>query len=437
MASEARATGAPVVKIAVIGAGIAGNVVAAALHRDHEVTVFEAGEHVGGHSHTHRVQHEGREYVVDTGFIVYNERTYPAFTRLLAELGVETQPSSMSFSVRCESTDMEYNGTTINSLFAQRSNLFRPAFHRMWRDILRFNRHAPQAVEQGGSELTLGDYVREHRYSPQFVNHYLLPMAAAIWSATPVDVEAMPARFLIGFFRNHGMLNVNDRPQWRTVVGGSQCYVEKLVAPFRARIHLRTPVESVQRLATHVQVKVQGSETQRFDQVFFACHSDQALRLLGDATSLEREVLGAIRYQANEVVLHSDVSLLPRRRLAWAAWNYHLPRDPVDRVCVTYNMNILQGLQSQSPLCVTLNRGDAIAPEKVLRRLSYDHPVFTTQAVAAQSRQRELNGAQRSYYCGAYWRNGFHEDGVVSAQQALQHWQEDMRDAQRALSRAG
>jgi uncharacterized protein len=425
------------VKIAVIGAGISGNVAAATLHRDHEVTVFEAGDHVGGHSHTHRVQHEGREYAVDTGFIVYNERTYPAFSSLLAELGVETQLSSMSFSVRCESTDMEYNGTTINSLFAQRSNLFRPAFHRMWRDILRFNRHAPLAVERGGSELTLGDYVREHCYSPQFVNHYLLPMAAAIWSATPVDVETMPARFLIGFFRNHGMLNVNDRPQWRTVVGGSRRYVEKLVAPFRSRIHLRTPVESVQRLATHVQIKVRGAEAQRFDQVFFACHSDQALRLLSDATPAEREVLGAMRYQANEVVLHSDVSLLPRRRLAWAAWNYHLPRNPVDRVCVTYNMNILQGLQSQSPLCVTLNRGDAIAPEKVLRRLTYDHPVFTSQAVAAQSRQRELNGALRSYYCGAYWRNGFHEDGVVSAQQALQHWQEDLGDAQRALSRAG
>jgi predicted NAD/FAD-binding protein len=426
------------VKIAVIGAGIAGNVVAAELHRDHEVTVFEAGDHVGGHAHTQRVQHEGREHVVDTGFIVYNERTYPAFTRLLSDLGVATQPSSMSFSVRCESTGMEYNGTTINSLFAQRSNIFRPAFHRMWRDILRFNRHAPQAVEHGSSDLTLGDYVREHHYSPQFVNHYLLPMAAAIWSATPVDVETMPARFLIGFFRNHGMLNVNDRPQWRTVTGGSNRYVEKLVAPFRSRIHLRTPVESVRRLASHVQIKVRGVEMRRFDRVFFACHSDQALLLLGgDASPAERAVLGAMRYQSNEVVLHGDASLLPRRRLAWAAWNYHLPRDPVDRVCVTYNMNILQGLQSKSPLCVTLNRGAAIAPGKVLRRLSYDHPVFTTQAVAAQARHRELNGARHSYYCGAYWRNGFHEDGVVSAQQALRHWREDLRDAQCALPRVG
>jgi predicted NAD/FAD-binding protein len=424
-------------KIAIIGTGIAGNVVAARLHAGHEITVFEAGDHIGGHSHTQRVQHEGRDYDVDTGFIVYNERTYPGFTRLLAGLGVATQPSAMSFSVRCERSGLEYNGTTINTLFAQRSNILRPSFHRMWRDILRFNRHAPEAVERGGHELTLGEYVRAHDYSPQFVNNYLIPMAAAIWSATPVDVDAMPARFLIGFFRNHGMLSVNDRPQWRTICGGSARYVEKLVAPFRSRIYLRAPIESVQRLATHVLVKPRGAEPLRFDQVFFACHSDQALRLLQDPTPQEREVLGAMPYQTNEVVLHNDVRLLPRRRLAWAAWNYHLPLEPADRVCVTYNMNILQGLQSQTPLCVTLNRSAAINPDKVLRRLVYEHPVFTTAAVAAQARQRELNGAQRSYFCGAYWRCGFHEDGVFSAERALQHWQEDRRDAQCALPRAG
>jgi uncharacterized protein len=424
-------------KIAIIGAGVAGNVAAAELHRNHEVTVFEAGDHVGGHSHTHRVEIDGQEHAVDTGFIVYNERTYPEFTRLLTRLGVATRPSTMSFSVRCESSGLEYNGNTINTLFAQRSNFFRPSFHRMWRDILRFNRHAPQAVEAGGGELTLGEYVRAHDYSPQFVNNYLMPMAAAIWSATPVDVAAMPARFLIGFFRNHGMLSVNDRPQWRTIEGGSARYVEKLVAPFRSRIHLRTPVESVQRFATHVMVKVRGAEAQRFEQVFFACHSDQALRMLGDATPAEREVLGAMRYQRNEVVLHTDASLLPRRRLAWAGWNYHLPREAMDRVCVTYNMNILQGQVTREPLCVTLNRSDAIAPQKVLRRVVYDHPVFNTEAVTAQLRHREINGARRSYFCGAYWRFGFHEDGVQSALRALEHRHEDDGDAQRALSRTG
>jgi predicted NAD/FAD-binding protein len=424
-------------RIAIIGAGIAGNVAAARLHREHEVTVFEAGDHVGGHSHTHRVQHEGREFQVDTGFIVYNERTYPEFTRLLAEVGAATQPSSMSFSVHCERTGLEYNGTTINTLFAQRRNIFRPSFHRMWRDILRFNRHAPAAVDADKHDLTLGDYVREHGYSREFIEHYLWPMAAAVWSATPVDVAAMPARFLVGFFRNHGMLSVNDRPQWRTVRGGSARYVERLTAPFRSRIWLRSPVERVTRDAGGVLVKARGGEPMRFDQVFFACHSDQALRLLADPTPAERAVLGAIRYQRNEVVLHTDVSLMPQRRRAWAAWNYHLPRERAGQVCVTYNMNILQNLDSRVPLCVTLNRSAAIDESRVLRRLSYEHPVFTVAAVAAQARHREINGTHGSYYCGAYWRHGFHEDGVVSALQALQHRSEDLAHAQRAVPRVG
>jgi len=424
------------VKIAIIGAGIAGNVVAARLHERHEITVFEAGSHVGGHSHTHTVEIEGQPVTVDTGFIVYNERTYPEFTRLLRDLDVPTKPSNMSFSVRCESSGLEYNGTTINSLFAQRRNLFRPSFHRMWRDILRFNQHAPIAAAAGGMEQTLGDYVREHEYSPQFINHYLLPMAAAIWSATPVDVYAMPMRFLVGFFGNHGMLSVNDRPQWRTIDGGSMRYVERLVAPFRHRIQLDRPVEWVRRLPTQVQVCPRGGEAQNFDRVFFACHSDQALAMLQDASPAEREVLGAIRYQDNEVVLHTDATLLPKRRLAWAAWNCHLPREAAEQVCVTYNMTILQGQRTRAPLCVTLNRSEAIDPTKVLRRVSYAHPVFNVAAVAAQARQRELNGAQGTYFCGAYWRNGFHEDGVWSALQALQHFAEE-GDAQRALHRAG
>lgn len=423
-------------RIAIIGSGIAGNVVAARLRAAHEITVFESGSHVGGHSDTQLVEVDGQPVAVDTGFIVYNERTYPEFTRLLRELDVATRPSNMSFSVRCESSGLEYNGTTINSLFAQRRNLFRPSFHRMWRDILRFNRHAPEAVEAAGGELTLGSYVREQGYSPQFIRHYLLPMAAAIWSATPVDVLAMPMRFLVGFFRNHGMLTVNDRPQWRTIEGGSRRYVERLVAPFRARIRLNTPIEAVRRFPTHVSVQPRGGEAQRFDQVFFACHSDQALALLHDPSPAEREVLGAIRYQENEVVLHTDASLLPQRRLAWAAWNYHLPREAADRACVTYNMNILQDLRTPRPLCVTLNRSEAIDPSTVLRRAAYAHPVFNTAAIAAQARHREVNGAQRSYFCGAYWRHGFHEDGIWSALQALRHFAED-GDEQRAVYRTG
>jgi predicted NAD/FAD-binding protein len=357
---------------------------------------------------------------------------------LLADLGVASQASSMSFSVRNEASGLEYNGNTINTLFAQRRNLLRPSFHRMWRDILRFNRHAPGILEhQGQHDMTLGDFVRAHAYSRQFVDDYLLPMASAIWSAAPADIGAMPARFLIGFFRNHGMLTVNDRPQWRTVCGGSEKYVKRLVAPFRARIHLRTPVAGVRRADGGVQLRLASGEVRQFDRVFFACHSDQALALLEDASAAERSILGAIPYQENEVVLHTDARLLPRRRLAWAAWNYHVPRTAVERVCVTYNMNILQALDLPQTLCVTLNRSAAIDPAKILRRIVYHHPLFTRAAVAAQARRHEINGVNGSYFCGAYWRYGFHEDGVVSAQQALECFAREAPHAQRALYRLG
>ena len=425
-------------KIAIIGAGIAGNVVARGLHPRHDITVLEAGNHVGGHSHTHHVEVGGAAFAVDTGFIVYNDATYPRFSRLLAELGVATQASAMSFSVRNETTGLEYNGTSINTLFAQRRNLLRLRFHRMWRDILRFNRHAPALLDtQLHHDVTLGDYVREHKYSREFVDDYLLPMASAIWSAAPVDIGAMPARFLIGFFRNHGMLSVNDRPQWRTVSGGSEKYVERLVAPFRSRIHLRSPVAGVRRSNGRVLLRMRNGERQQYDRVFFACHADQALALLEDASVAERSILGAIPFQENEVVLHTDTRLLPQRRLAWAAWNYHVTREPAERVCVTYNMNILQALAAPQTLCVTLNRSAAIDPVKVIRRVTYHHPLFTGDAVAAQARLRQINGVNRSYYCGAYWRYGFHEDGVVSAEQALESFSTEVPDAQRALYRLG
>ena len=425
-------------KIAIIGAGISGNVVARGLHRHHEITVFEGGDHVGGHSHTHQLEVGGRPFTVDTGFIVYNNLTYPRFSALLAELGVESRATAMSFSVRNEMSGLEYASTSINTLFAQRCNLLRLRFHRMWREILRFNRQASALPDaHPHHDTTLGDYVREHGFSPEFVHNYLLPMASAIWSAAPADIGAMPARFLIGFFRNHGMLSVNDRPQWRTVCGGSAQYVARLVAPFRARIHLRTPVAGVRRSAQGVQLRLAGGETRQFDRVFFACHSDQALALLEDASAVERAVLGAMPYQENEIVLHTDTRLLPQRRLAWAAWNYHVTHEPAERVCVTYNMNILQALDSTETVCVTLNRSSAIDPAKILRRLSYQHPLFTCAAVAAQARLPQINGVNRSYFCGAYWRYGFHEDGVVSAEAALACFAREVPLAQRALHRLG
>jgi predicted NAD/FAD-binding protein len=421
-------------KIAVIGSGIAGNVAAYHLQREHEITMFEAAGHIGGHSHTHEIEHEGQHIAVDTGFIVFNNRTYPNFIALLDELGVASQASEMSFSVQCEVSGLEYNGTTLNSLFAQRSNLLRPTFWRMIRDILRFNREALALLDPAHPEVALGDYLAAQRYSPQFIEQYVVPMGAAIWSASPATLRQFPASYLVRFFHNHGMLQVNDRPQWRTIEGSSARYVAKLTAPFRDRIRLNTPVTSVHRTAAGVMVRPAGGEPERYDRVFFACHSDQALRLLADATDAEREVLGAIRYQRNDVVLHTDTSLLPRRKLAWAAWNYHRLDHESERVAVTYNMNLLQQLHTRTPLLVTLNLTDRIDPARTIKQLTYEHPIHTPAAIAAQSRHAEIDGANRAYFCGAYWRFGFHEDGVVSALDALAHFRRE-HDAQRALHR--
>ncbi len=423
-------------KIAIIGTGISGNVVACHLSLEHDIVVFEANSHVGGHTHTHIVEQAGRVYHVDTGFIVFNDWTYPNFVELLAELEVESQPSHMSFSVRDERTGLEYNGTSLNTLFAQRANLLRPSFWRMLRDILRFNREAPALLTQSDNDLSLGKYLGAQGYSREFIEHYIIPMGAAIWSTDPDSMQLFPVRYFVRFFHNHGMLSVGERPQWQVIRGGSARYVEKLIAPFRERIRLNTPVEWIRRLPGRVIVKARGLQAERFDAVFLACHSDQALRLLTDATAQEREVLGAIAYQRNEAVLHTDTRLLPRKRHAWAAWNYHVLPEKRTAVALTYNMNILQSLDAPQPLLVTLNRSDAIDPDRIIKRIDYHHPLYTPRGMAAQARQREINGPLNTYFCGAYWRFGFHEDGVVSALKALYHFREQ-RHAQRTLSWAG
>jgi len=422
-------------KIAVIGTGIAGNVAAYQLCREHAVTVYEANNYVGGHTHSHDIAWQDQQYTVDTGFIVFNYKTYPHFTRLLNELDVAVQPSPMSFSVKCEKTGLEYNGTSLNSLFAQRRNLLRPGFYRMLRDILRFNREAPALLDASASDISLGDYLYRNGYSRQFMEHYLIPMGAAIWSAEPRSMYLFPARFFVRFFHNHGMLSVNDRPSWHVIQGGSRSYVDKLIRPFAHRIRTTAMVEAVQRYPDHVSIKVKGCEAERYDAVFIACHSDQALRMLQDPSRAEQAILGAIRYQENEAVLHTDSSVLPKRRLAWAAWNYHILPQAQDRVALSYNMNILQSIRAPVQFCVTLNNSSAIDPSMIIKRLTYHHPVFTPHAVAAQARQADINGVRRTYYCGAYWRFGFHEDGVVSALNALQHFKE-RQDAQLSLPRA-
>ncbi len=410
-------------RIAIIGSGIAGNTIAYHLQREHDITVFEAGSHIGGHTHTHDIELDDRRHAVDTGFIVFNDRTYPNFIALLDELGVAWQPSHMSFSVRCEKTGLEYNGTNLNALFAQRRNLLRPAFYRMIQDILRFNRQALELLAEG-PEIRLGDYLAQNGYGQDFIDYYIIPMGSAIWSTEARQMLQFPARFFVRFFHHHGMLTVNDRPQWRVIRGGSASYVEALTAGFRDRIRLNTPVAEVRRLKRSVRVKPVGGVEESFDWVFFACHSDQALAMLNDPSAAEREVRGAIPYQENSIYLHTDRSLLPKRKLAWAAWNYHVTAKPLDRVAVTYNMNILQGLDAREQILVTLNHTDHINPAKVIKRLTYHHPVYTTDGTLAQARHGEISGINRTAYCGAYWRNGFHEDGVVSALAALRHFRE-------------
>jgi predicted NAD/FAD-binding protein len=423
-------------KVAIIGTGIAGNVAAYKLHPEHDITVFEAGSYVGGHTNTVDVYENGRSIAVDTGFIVFNDRTYPNFINLLDEIGQESQPSEMSFSVRADTGALEYSGSSLNGLFAQRSNLLRPKFYRMIRDILRFNHEALSSVEQLNDARSVGDYLDENGYSQEFVNYYLVPMAAAIWSAEPVSVLDMPILFLVRFFANHGLLQIKDRPVWRVIKGGSRQYVNKLVAAHRDRIRLNTRVRSVRRTGNGVEIRTDAAGSERFDFVFFACHSDQALALLQDPTAAEREVLGAIRYQPNEAILHTDSALMPKRRHAWAAWNYHIPEDMSRHVAVTYNMNILQGLKTEKDYCVTLNCDEYIDPQRIIARVQYEHPIYSQEAVVAQNRQADLN-ADRTYYCGAYWRNGFHEDGVVSALSAVGHFEERLANAELYLRRAG
>lgn len=410
-------------KIAIIGSGIAGNTIAHHLHQHHDITVFEANSHVGGHTHTHDIEIFGKNYAIDTGFIVFNDRTYPQFIDLLDSLKVAWQPSQMSFSVRNETNGLEYNGTSLNSLFAQRRNLFKLKFYGMIRDILRFNKQSV-ALLNSDDEIKLGDYLLNNGYKPAFINEYIVPMGAAIWSTDAAKMMDFPARFLVRFFHHHGMLTVNNRPQWRTISGGSARYVEKLSAAFSHKIRLNTPIVSVVRQDDCVKIKPKHGDEETFDYVFFACHSDEALKLLNaNSTLLERDILGAIPYQENTVYLHHDISLLPKRKLAWAAWNYHVTAQPSNKVLVTYNMNILQNFTSPQPILVTLNHTNFINPAKVIKRLKYTHPVFNIAGAAAQARHAEISGHNRTGYAGAYWRNGFHEDGVMSAQAALKHFE--------------
>lgn len=407
-------------KIAIIGSGISGNTLAYHLNSNHQITLFESNSRVGGHSHTHKIEIANQKLNVDTGFIVFNKKTYPHFLNLLHELKVPYENSAMSFSVKDSQKDFEYNGTNLNALFAQRKNLISPTFYKMIKEILRFNKNSTLLLKNN-EEISLGEYLDREAYSDFFKKYYILPMGSAIWSSDVKTMMTFPAKFFVRFFDNHGMLNINDRPQWLTITGGSINYVKKLISPFEKNIKLNSQIKSVERKNDHVAIQFHD-RTERFDWVFFACHSDEALKLIKSPTQDEKNVLKAIPYTDNEVILHFDERFMPRRKLAWAAWNYHVTEDSSSPVSLTYNMNILQNLKTNVPVLVTLNPQEKIDKHKIIKKLSYAHPQYSLKSIEAQSKHHLISGVNRTSFAGAYWGNGFHEDGVKSAIDAIEQF---------------
>lgn len=405
-------------RIAVIGGGISGMLSWYLLQQKHDVTLLEANDYLGGHTATVDVEVQGEQYAIDTGFIVFNNWTYPIFNKFIAELGVAALPTEMSFSVKNSQHNLEYNGNTFTSLFAQKRNIFRPSFWKMLLQITRFNKLGKQlvAADHPDLDLELGAFLDKHDFGQGIRDNYLLPMGAAIWSAGLTDMPKFPVRFFLRFFNNHGLLNISDRPQWSVIKGGSKRYVEAMLAKTGTeKLRLNQQISGVSRTAEGVLIHYADGQTEQFDKVVFACHSDQALALLRDPSQAETAVLGGIAYQQNEVVLHTDTRLLPVRQAAWASWNYNLDSKRSDRSTLTYNMNILQRLTAPVTFCVTLNDTANIASDKILGVYHYAHPVYNPMTLACQQRRAEINGQHNSYFCGAYWYNGFHEDGARSA----------------------
>ncbi|MFP3868852.1 MAG: NAD(P)/FAD-dependent oxidoreductase [Desulfobacteraceae bacterium] len=402
-------------RLAVIGVGISGLVAAYLLSPEHEVTVFEANHYLNGHSHTVDVPSGGLTYPVDTGFIVFNETTYPNFVKLLKRLGVDWQPANMSFSITNARTGLEYGFRNLNGLFAQRRNLVSLRFYRMLMDIWRFRRGLESLAPDKDYALEIGSYLKQKKYSSGFGEDFLLPLGSALWSSDPRQIQKFPARYLMEFFQRHRFLNLGRKIRWQTIRGGSRQYVERIVRPFQEGIRPNCPVAWVKRHQDFVEVKPRQGETERFDRVIIATHSDQALALLADPSDPEHEILRTFAYQPNSTVLHTDVGLMPTRRAAWTSWNYYLAATPPDRVTVTYHLNRLQSLAAPDEFLVTLNRDQDIMTDKIIGQMAYHHPIFTRQATLTQRRREEINGVNRTYFCGAYWGYGFHEDGVVSA----------------------
>lgn len=411
-------------KIAIIGSGISGLTAAYLLNKKHDIHVFEKADRLGGHTATIDIDYKGDQLAIDTGFIVYNDRTYPNFIKLLSQIGVEAQNAPMGFSVSANKSGLEYAGNSVNSLFAQRKNILSPAFLKMLVEIVRFNKQAQRDLDNGGIShaMTLGEYLTVNGYSEYFVRHYLVPMGAAIWSASFATMKAFSVDFFIRFFSNHGLLTVFNQPQWHVIKGGSKQYIAPLTAPYADKITLNSHIESVIRVNKNlVEIVFSDGNKKIFDQVVFATHSDEALALLHDATELENDILSSIPYKENSVVLHCDESLLPKNKRTWSSWNYILGNNDNALPILTYNMNILQGLKTNRTYCVTLNADDMIDNDKVIARFTYAHPQFSVQSTQAQARWADINGVHNTWFCGAYWGNGFHEDGVLSACRMATH----------------
>ena len=403
-------------KIAIVGTGVSGLTAAYLLNRNHDIKVFEANNYIGGHTNTIQVKEGFRTIPVDTGFIVFNEQNYPNLCQLFDVLGVESRDSDMSFSVHCEATGLEYNGTDLNRLFSQRKNIFNPGFIKMLRDIMRFHKHAPMALKENVADtITVSEFAQINEYSRKFIEYYLVPLGASLWSCPAEKFRQFPIKFVLEFLDNHCMLQVNDRPQWKTVVGGSNRYIPPLTQWYAENIYLNTAVKSVVRKTNKIELFFSDGNSEIFDEVIMATHADTSRQLVQNMDKEEQSFLELFDYQDNEAVLHTDINVLPAKERTWASWNYRIPASEGSHVAVTYNMNMLQGIESEHTYNVSLNQTQDIDPNKVIRRINYHHPVFHPGRDKVQAQHYKMIRRRGISYCGAYWGYGFHEDGVRSA----------------------
>jgi predicted NAD/FAD-binding protein len=401
-------------RIAIIGGGISGMVAAYLLSDEHDIVLYESNDYIGGHTHTVDVKHDGNNHAVDTGFIVFNEVTYPKFCTLLKQLDVPYQPSTMTFSVKCERTGLEYSPHTLRTMFIQKKNIFSFSFYRMMYEIMRFKHNFGKLLKEEDEVSELVPYLKREGYSERFIHQFIIPLGSSLWSADPADIDSFPLRMFVRFFHNHGFLELKHPLSWKVIQGGSQQYVEKLTHPYRNKIRLNASVQGITRYDTHVEIAVNG-KSERFDHVVIATHSDQALGILRDPSPAEREILGAIPYRENLALLHTDTGVLPEHRSIWSSWNYTILKENMSAAALTYDMNILQSISSPAEFCVSLNLEEKIEKSKVIGRYMYHHPIYPGHTLTTQKRYGEISGVNRTHYCGAYWGYGFHEDGVNSA----------------------